>query len=102
MVARAGICDKSTEGGITVMIVRSTGLGSSEMEGNFTAVEPNADYLIINAHTTAPVKWHVRVAVNFPDLLTIIKLVVTRRQCWWFLITHLFKNNKSMTRPDQF
>lgn len=84
------------------MIVRSTGLGSTEMEGKFVLVEPKADYLVINAQTTAPVKWHVRVAVNFPDLLTILKLLLTRRQCWWFIITQLFKSHKTITRPDNF
>ena len=84
------------------MLIRSTGLGRSEMEGRFETVEKKADYLIFGIHTTAPVKWHIRVAMTFPDLFGALFLVLTSRQGWGFIMSQLFKSRKKVVRPEDF
>ena len=56
------------------MLVRSTGLGRTELEGDVKTLDVKADYLIIGMKTTEPVKWHVRAAIDYKDLLKIVKL----------------------------
>ena len=91
------------------MIIRSTGLGRTELEGNITALNVKEDYMIVEMRTTEPVKWHVRVATNFGDFMKITWLVFTSRQGWGFLICQLFKSicrpfmkDKSFKRPSDF
>ena len=84
------------------MLIRSTGLGRSEMEGKFQTMNVKADYMVFGMHTISPVKWHVRVAMSFPDLLGALKLVLLTRQGWAYLISHLFKSSKTIVRPDDF
>jgi hypothetical protein len=50
------------------MLFRSTGLGKAELVGEIIEVKPQGDYLIMEIHTTEPVKWKIRGAVSFKDL----------------------------------
>jgi hypothetical protein len=91
------------------MLVRSTGLGRTELEGDIKTVDVRGDYIIIGMKTTEPVKWHVRVATNFSDLLTIAGLILFTGRGWKFIIVQLFKfvirifkRGKTYTRPDDY
>ena len=91
------------------MIIRSTGLGRTELEGYVESIQAEEDYLIIGMRTTEPVKWHVRVATNFPDLFKITLLLITTRKGWGFMIRQTFKSimrpfkrDKSLKRPKDF
>jgi len=55
------------------MLFRSTGLGKAELVGEIIRIEPKGDYLVMEIHTTEPVKWKIRGAVSFKDLRTLIK-----------------------------
>jgi len=55
------------------MLFRSTGLGKAELVGEIIEVKPQGDYLIMEIHTSEPVKWKIRGAVSFKDLRTLIK-----------------------------
>ena len=91
------------------MLVRSTGLGRTELEGDVKTVEVKADYLVVGMKTTEPVKWHVRVAANFSDLLAIMRLTFFSLQGWkfivvqlWKSVVRLFRRKKPYARPDDF
>ena len=91
------------------MLTRSTGLGNTELAGDIQTLDVKADYMIIGCKTTSPVKWHVRVAISFPDLITVLRLLLTTRRGWSFIFHQLrkslmrpFKKDKSLNRPDDF
>ena len=58
------------------MLFRSTGLGKAELVGEIVQVKPQGDYLIMEIHTSEPVKWKIRGAVSFKDLRTLIKAIL--------------------------
>jgi hypothetical protein len=84
-------------------------LGNTELAGDIQTLDVKADYMIIGCKTTSPVKWHVRVAISFPDLITVLRLLMTTRRGWHFIFNQLrkslirpFKKDKSLNRPDDF
>ena len=91
------------------MLMRSTGLGRTELEGDVKTLDIKADYAIIGVKTTEPVKWRVRVATNFTDILIITRLLIFTGRGWKFIFLQLFKGllrvfkrDKTYTRPDDF
>ena len=91
------------------MLIRSTGLGRTELVGDVKTLEVKADYIIIGMKTTEPVKWHVRVAANYSDLMMIIKLLIFSIHGWKFIIVQLLKSigrifsrKKNFVRPDDY
>ena len=91
------------------MLVRSTGLGRTELEGDVKTLDVKADYIIIGMKTNEPVKWHVRVAANYYDLMTITKLLIFSFQGWKFIMVQffksvgrIFKKDKNFVRPDDY
>jgi hypothetical protein len=58
------------------VLFRSTGLGKSELVGEIVRVTPQGDYLVMEIHTTEPVRWKIRGAVSFKDLRALIKAAV--------------------------
>ena len=55
------------------MLMRSTGLGKTELKGKITGLVRLGDYLILQVETTEPVKWKIRVAIAKPDIWQVIK-----------------------------
>jgi len=91
------------------MLIRSTGLGRTELEGDVKTLGVKADYIIIGMKTTEPVKWHVRVAANYSDLMTITMLLIFSFQGWKFIIVQflkslgrIFTRKKNFVRPDDY
>ena len=91
------------------MLTRSTGLGNTELAGDIKTLDVKADYMIIGCKTTSPVKWHVRVALSFPDLITVLRMLLSTRRGWSFILKQLlkilmrpFRKNKSLMRPADF
>ena len=58
------------------MLFRSTGLGKRELVAEIVAVKRQGDYLIMEVHTTEPVRWKIRGGVNWQDLRMLIKAVL--------------------------
>ena len=54
------------------MLFRSTGLGKTELTGNIAALQRQGDYLIMHVDVTDPVKWRIRTALSFSDLLILL------------------------------
>jgi hypothetical protein len=58
------------------MKMRSTGLGETVLEGELDKITRKDDYLILHINTIEPVQWHIRSAIDFNDLLILIKLIL--------------------------
>ncbi len=54
------------------MLMRSTGLGKTELTGNVDTMQRQGDYIIMYVNVTDPVKWKLRVGLNFRDLAKVV------------------------------
>jgi len=54
------------------MLMRSTGLGKTELVAEIKDCRPQGDHLILLVNTTDPVKWKVRCTMTFKDLRRLI------------------------------
>ncbi len=57
------------------MRMRSTGLGKTELIGDFEGITREGGYLVLSVRTTEPVRWHVRTGIDGKDLRTMLKMV---------------------------
>ena len=71
----AGREPKKAQGAI---LMRSTGLGKAELVGEVVSLKGQGDYLIMEVHTTQPVRWKVRVGLSHKDLRTLLKAMLKR------------------------
>ena len=55
------------------MRMRSTGLGKTELIGRVEDLHRREDYVVLSVRTTEPVRWHVRVVLDYKDMLKMIK-----------------------------
>jgi hypothetical protein len=67
------------------MLMRSTGLGPTELVAEFTGLERRGDYLILEMKTLAPVRWKIRGGVCFQDFLMLMRLLL-RSFIWGFFL----------------
>lgn len=58
------------------MLFRSTGLGKTELVGEIDHIERKGDYLVLHINTLEPVRWKIRGAINYKDLMTILRSVL--------------------------
>ena len=58
------------------MLMRSTGLGKTELRGKITGLVRQGEYLVLQVETIEPVKWKIRVAIAKPDIWQVIKNVL--------------------------
>ncbi len=82
------------------MKMRSTGLGETVLVGNLDKITRVEDYLVLHVQTIDPVQWHVRAAINYDDLLLLIKLIF-KGPVIKFLFS-CFKNRKNLKDTDEF
>lgn len=76
------------------MKLRSTGLGETVLVGELDKITRKDDYLILHVNTLEPVQWHVRAAVDYNDLITMIKLILKGP-----VLKFLFFGIKSRKKP---
>ena len=50
------------------MLMRSTGLGKTELVAEIHDCRPQGDHLILLVNTVEPVKWKVRCTLTFKDM----------------------------------
>jgi hypothetical protein len=55
------------------MLMRSTGLGKTELKGKIVGLIRQQEYLVLQVETIEPVKWKIRVAIAKPDIWQVIK-----------------------------
>ena len=78
------------------MRVRSTGLGKSEMTARIDTMESKAGYLILHIRSTAPVLWHIRGAVTYKEVYSILWMLIKRGIIKYILFGWATKN-KTLT-----
>jgi hypothetical protein len=54
------------------MLMRSTGLGATELEAKINDCSPKGDHLILYVDTVQPVKWKIRCTMTLKDLKKLI------------------------------
>ena len=57
------------------MLFRSTGLGKTELIAEIDktqGITRKGDYLVLHVTTLEPVRWKIRAAINYKDLLNVL------------------------------
>ena len=76
------------------MKLRSTGLGETVLVSKLDKITLVQDYLILHVQTIDPVQWHVRAAMDYNDLLTMVKLIIKGP-----VLKYLFSGLRSRKNP---
>jgi hypothetical protein len=67
------------------MLMRSTGLGKSELVAEITGIKRQGDYLIMELQTTAPVRWKIRSGISHKDLRMLLRAIAKPSVLAFFL-----------------
>ena len=55
------------------ILMRSTGLGKSELVAEIVGIDRKGDYLIMELQTTAPVRWKIRTGISHKDVRMLLR-----------------------------
>ena len=83
------------------MFFRSTGLGSTELTGIIDNLERRDDYLVMHVNIIDPVRWKVRAALSFKDLLKLVTCCI-KFSIISFLISPKQWVNREPKHPGNF
>jgi hypothetical protein len=82
------------------MRVRSTGLGNTEMVTRIDAIKRLDGHLLMTMVSIEPVRWRIRIALNYKDILRIIRVGILTILV--YLVTDLGTIFKSPPPPSDF
>jgi len=85
------------------MLFRSTGLGKTELVAEVDKVERitrSGDYLILHIATIEPVKWKIRAALEYKDVLAVLRSCLKLSIITFILWP--FRALRQAKRPDDF
>jgi hypothetical protein len=82
------------------MLFRSTGLGKTELVGEIDHIERQGDYLILHVNTLEPVRWKIRGAISYHDLMTMLRAALKASVIAFVLSP--FKLFRSAKHPGDF
>ncbi len=82
------------------MLMRSTGLGKTELVAEIKDVKPQGDHLIMYVDTTEPVKWKIRCTLTLKDAKTLI--AVSLKFSILAFVCNIPKSFKEPQRPGDF
>ena len=85
------------------MLFRSTGLGKTELVAEIDKTERitrNGDYLVLHVATTEPVKWKIRAALEYKDVLAVLRSCLKLSIIMFILWP--FRALRQAKRPDEF
>jgi len=82
------------------MLMRSTGLGKTQLTGQIIELKRQGDYLIMHVDVVDPVKWKIRVAVSFLDVAKVIASCAKRSIVSFILSPKQWRNKKPNTPGD--
>ena len=83
------------------MLMRSTGLGKTQLTGQIIELKRQGDYLIMNVDVVDPVKWRIRVAMSFRDMAKVIACCA-KRSIVSFILSPKQWRNKKPNHPGDF
>ena len=78
------------------MRMRSTGLGKTELIGRVEDLHRREDYVVLSVRTTEPVRWHVRVAMDYRDIMKVLKCLFKLS-----IIAFLFPSRRRVKQPRE-
>jgi len=73
------------------MRVRSTGLGTTELQCDLENAYTKEGYLVMEVKSTDPVVWHIRVAVTYKEVLSSMWRLMWRGGLKYVLFGWAFK-----------
>ncbi len=82
------------------MLFRSTGLGKTELIAEIDSIRTQGDYLIMYINTTEPVRWKIRGAISYKDLMAIMVACLKASVIGWLL--GVFRAFKPAKHPGDF
>ena len=82
------------------MLMRSTGLGSTELEAKISNCCPKGDHLVLYLDTIQPVKWKIRCTMTFKDLKKLIIVCMKLSVLLFFL--NIFRWFREPAHPGEF
>ncbi len=82
------------------MRMKSTGLGKTELIGRLDNIENRDHHLIFSVRTTSPVKWHIRVAIDYKDIRMTFRQLIKLRFLKYLFLSLLIK--KEPEPPDEY
>jgi len=83
------------------MYFRSTGLGKTQLTGKVVEMKRHGDFLVMHVDTTEPVKWRIRAAMSYRDMLAVIR-ACGKAAIISFLLSPKQMFNKNPNRPGEF
>ena len=83
------------------MLARSTGLGKSMLNAHLKDLKSDGDLLVLHLDTIEPEGWHLRAAMQFGDIPSVIKGFL-KPSIIFFLIRSLILPKKNPKEPDSF
>ena len=82
------------------MLMRSTGLGATELVADINDCSPKGDHLILHLGTTEPVKWKVRATMTLKDLKKLIWICMKMRVL--FFVLNISRWFREPQHPGEF
>lgn len=83
------------------MLMRSTGLGKTQLTGQIIELKRQGDYLVMHVDVIDPVKWRIRVAMSFRDMAKVIACCA-KRSIIQFILSPKQWGNKKPNHPGEF
>jgi len=82
------------------VLFRSTGLGKTELVAEVDYIRSQGDYLILYVNTLEPVRWKIRGAISYKDLIKILGVCLKVSVISWIL--GVFRAFKPPKHPGDF
>ena len=83
------------------MRVRSTGLGKTEMVAGIKRLQPVENgYIVMEMHSSEPIKWRIRIALTGPDLRRL--LILMFKPATVFALLKMFFQGVNKKSPPEF
>ena len=83
------------------MLMKSTGLGKTQLTGQVIELKRQGDYLIMQVEVTEPVKWKIRVAMSVRDMAK-AAACCAKRSIIQFILSPKQWGNKKPNHPGEF
>jgi len=82
------------------MRVRSTGLGNTQMVAHIDSIKSLEGSLLMTLVSTEPVRWRIRIALNYRDILRIVRVGIFTILV--YLVTGLRSIFKEPPEPSKY
>ena len=82
------------------MRLRSSGLGTTELEADIVGVKKVDDLVVFFVSTTKPVKWRTRMGFQQEDLRTLVRAIMKPRNLKFVILSLLFPWKKAPRTKD--